>query len=220
MAGTCSLPACPSPEGLAPCQDFLCALLWPVCSMLLIGLCVTWGFLAGFAETCCLGALCLSKPWCCPPHGFVGPRGWVGFSVGAGLPEVGAIPAASSRGSETESCAPGLGQTSHREDFVSAPQAPALQQASPRLPTQPWTKDAEMGRTSPVGPSSSALASTQTHGHMVTKIHRYTLTDTRTHGLTHLHTHRLSHTDTQTHRHTDSRTHRHMDSCTHTLTHT
>ena len=123
MAGTGSLPACPSPEGLAPCQDFLCALLWPVCSLLLIGLCVTWGFLAGFAERCCLGALCLSKPWCCPPHGLVGARGRVGFSVGAGLPEVAASPAASSWGSETESCALGLGRTGHREDS-SQPRRP------------------------------------------------------------------------------------------------
>ena len=174
-------PACPSPEGLTPCQAFLCALLWPVCSMLLIGLCVAWGFLAAFAETCCLGASAfLSPPAVRLMDLRAAPRGRVGFGVGAGLPEVAAIPAASSWGSETESCALGLGRTSHREDFVSAPQAPALQQASPRLPVQPWAEDAEMGRRSPCGAFRF-----RTYLYTDTRTQRFTDTDTRTHRLTH-----------------------------------
>ena len=141
-----------------------------------------------------LGGLCLSKPSCCPPHGPAAPRGRVGFGVGAGLPEVAAIPAASSRGSETESCALGLGRTSHREDFVSAPQAPALQQASPRLPVQPWAEDAEMGRRSPCGAFRFC-----TYLYTDTWTQRFTDTDTQTHGHTDSWTHRLSHIDTQTH---------------------
>lgn len=55
------------------CQYFLFALLWLVFSVLFIGLCETWWFLAGvLLRRTNLGAPWLSNPWWCFSVYFVG----------------------------------------------------------------------------------------------------------------------------------------------------